>query len=606
MREALTLAGMRPINNVVDITNFVMLEWGQPLHAFDYDRLKQRADQAGQSQPVITVRAAHTGEKMTTLDGVERELDESMLMIADGLGSIAVAGVMGGSETEVSDDTRTIFLEAATFDNISNRRTSQKLKLHSEASHRFSRGIPAQLNPIAARRAAQLMVEHAGGTLVPDIIDTYPVAQAERVAYTTASNVCRLLGMEVPLETIVENLGRLDIASEILPALPAGVSGPSIFGLQIEPGEPVARCLAPWHRLDIQVPADLAEEVARVIGYEDIATTLMSDVLPPAHINDIQRVEEQIRDILTGCGLMETINYALTTPENHDKLVRAEIGTAEKEQQFITLLNPLNVNRRVMRRSLLVSALENAAYNHRYSQRLANFELGRVYLPEKGDGKLPLEERRLSILLTGPRRPASVHPDPAGAEAFDFFDVKGVHEELYARLGLASNGIEYVAKSEHPTFTATSAEIRIHGATQGVIGEIHPLVLQAFDIPGEARIYIADLAVAPLVKSAWRLQPMKPISVYQPVIEDLAFVVREEVSAADVQSAIRQAGGQLLTGTRLFDTYRGQPIPDGHKSLAYKLTYESLEGNLSESRVQDLRTRIIRRVASAVGGALRE
>ncbi len=366
------------------------------------------------------------------------------------------------------------------------------------------------------------------------------------------------------------------------------------------------RCLAPWHRLDIQVHADLAEEVARVIGYEDIATTLMSDVLPPAHINDIQRVEEQIRDILTGCGLAETINYALTTPENHDKLVRAEIGTAEKEQQFITLLNPLNVNRRVMRRSLLVSALENAAYNHRYSQRLANFELGRVYLPEKGDGKLPLEERRLSILLTGPRRPASVHPDPAGAEAFDFFDVKGVLEELCARLGFASNGIEYVAKSEHPTFAASSAEIRIHGAAQGVIGEIHPLVLQAFDIPGEVRVYIADLAVAPLVKSGWRLQPMKPISVYQPVIEDLAFVVGEEVSAAAVQSAIRQAGGQLLTGIDLFDIYRGQPIPEGHKSLAYKLTYESLEGNLSESRVQDLRTRIIRRVASAVGGVLRE
>ncbi len=180
IQEALILAGMRPINNVVDITNFVMLEWGQPLHAFDYDRLKQRADQADQPQPVITVRAAHTGEKMTTLDGVERELDESMLMITDGLGSIAVAGVMGGSETEVSDDTRTIFLEAATFDNISNRRTSQKLKLHSEASHRFSRGIPAQLNPIAARRAAQLMVDYAGGALVPGLIDTYPVTQAER------------------------------------------------------------------------------------------------------------------------------------------------------------------------------------------------------------------------------------------------------------------------------------------------------------------------------------------------------------------------------------------------------------------------------------------
>jgi phenylalanyl-tRNA synthetase beta chain len=606
MQEHLTLAGMRPINNVVDIANYVMLEWGQPLHTFDYDRLKQRARQAGQPEPVITVRTAYAGEKMTTLDGVERDLDESMLMITDGLGCIAVAGVMGGSETEISDETRTIFLEAATFENINNRRTSQKLKLHSEASHRFSRGIPAALNPIAARRAATLMRDYAGGTIVPGMIDTYPVPQAERVIYTTASNVHRLLGMEVGLETIVENLQRLDIASEILPALPEGASGQAIFGLQVEPGEPVARCVAPWHRLDLQVPADLAEEVARIIGYEDITTTLMQDVLPPAHVNDTLRVEEQIRDILTGCGLMETINYALTTPENHDKLVRAEVGTAEKDLQFVTLLNPLTVNRRVMRRSLLVSALENAAYNYRYSQRLASFELGRVYLPEKGDGKLPLEERRLSLLLTGRRRPASVHPDPAGAENFDFFDVKGILEELFARLGVANNGVEYVAKQDHPIFAGTSAEIRFQGAVQGVIGEVHPLILQAFDIPSEARVYVADLAVAPLVKSGWSLQPMKPISVYQPVIEDLAFVVKEEVTAAEVQTAIRQAGGSLLSGIELFDIYRGQPVPEGHKSLAYKLTYESLEGNLSESRVQDLRNRIIRRVASVTGGALRE
>ncbi len=606
MQEYLTLAGMRPINNVVDITNFVMLEWGQPLHAFDYDRLKERATQAGQDVPVITVRAAHAGERMMTLDGVQRDLDESMLMITDTLGSIAVAGVMGGSETEVSDDTRTIFLEAATFDNINNRRTSQKLKLHSEASHRFSRGIPATLNAIAAQRAAQLMHDYAGGEIVPGMIDTYPVPQAERVVYTTASNVQRLLGMEVSVETIAENLRRLDMVCDILPALPADASEQSVFGLRIMAGEPVVRCVAPWHRLDIQVPADLAEEVARIIGYEDIATTLLSDVLPPAHVNDIQRVEEQMRDILTGCGLMETINYALTTPENHDKLTRAEPGTAEREERFIALLNPLNVNRRVMRRSLLVSALENAAYNYRYSTRLANFEIGRVYLPEKGDGKLPLEERRLSLLLTGPRRPASVHPDAAGAEPFDFFDVKGVLEELFARLGLASNGIEYSAANAHPTFAATCAEIRFHGAVQGIIGEIHPLVLQNFDIPGEARVYVADLAIAPLVRSGWRFQPMKPISIYQPVVEDLAFVVGEEVSSADVQSAMRQAGGALLSSVYLFDIYRGQPIPDGQKSLAYKLTYESQEGNLSEARVQDLRNRIIRRVSSAIGGALRE
>jgi phenylalanyl-tRNA synthetase beta chain len=608
MQERLLQAGMRPINNIVDITNYVMLEWGQPLHAFDYDVLKQRAERSGLKQPTITVRTAQAGEKMTTLDGLERELDTSMLMITDSLGSIAVAGVMGGGETEVSEHTRTILLESATFEHINNRRTAQKLKLHSEASQRFSRGIPATLSLVAAKRAASLMRDYASGKIVPGLVDVYPVPQAERVVYTTASDVQRLLGMTVSLESIAENLQRLDISSEILPALPATRAelGQAALGLNVEPGERVLRCVAPWHRLDIQFPADLCEEVARIIGYEDIATTLMSDVLPPAHVNDTLRTEELVRDVLTSLGLMETINYTLTTPEQHDKLNRVDLGTAEREQQFITLLNPLNINRRAMRRSMLVSALENAAYNYRYAQRLASFEIGRVYLPEKGVDKRPLEEHRLSILLTGPRRPASVHSDPAGAEPFDFFDVKGMLETLFARLGLGNNGIEYVAASNQPAFAATAAEIRIHGAVQGSIGEIHPLVLQAFDIPTEARVYVADLALAPLVKPSWRLQPMKPISIYQPVVEDLAFVVGEEVTSAALSTAMRKAGGTLLTHVELFDIYRGQPIPTGHKSMAYQLTYESPEGNLSEARVQDLRTRIIRRVSDAVGASLRE
>jgi len=259
-----------------------------------------------------------------------------------------------------------------------------------------------------------------------------------------------------------------------------------------------------------------------------------------------------------------------------------------------------------MRRSMLVSTLENAAYNHRYSQRLATFEIGRVYLPEKCAGIRPEEERRVSILLTGPRRPASVYADPAGAEQFDFSDLKGIVETLLARLGVANNGVEYVARNNDPTYAATCAELRLHGAVQGVLGEVHPMVLAAFDLPTSARVYVADLAIAPLVKPGYRLQPMKPISVYQPVSEDLAFVVGEEVTSAAVAGAIRQGGGALLTNVELFDIYRGQPIPTGQKSLAYQLTYESTEGNLSESRVQDLRNRIIRRVASTVGGALRE
>src|SRR6266849_3199673 len=385
MQERLTKAGMRPISNVVDITNYVMLEWGQPLHAFDYDLLVERAKKTGNSKPIIIVRKARPGEKMTTLDNVERELDESMLLITDTLGPIAIAGVMGGAETEVHPGTRNVLLESATFDGINNRRTSQKLKLHSEASQRFTRGVPATLNAIAARRASNLMRDYAGGHVVPGMVDNYPVPQAQRVVYTTESDMYRILGMDVELPEIAASLQRLDFVTEAMAELPAPSStlGNATFGLRIEPGEPLLRCTAPWYRLDIQVPADLTEEVARIIGYERINTTLMDDVLPPQHRNLALETEEKMRDILVGCGLQETISYSLTTPENHDRLNREPPGTAEQHVPFVTLVNPLTVKRRVMRRSLLVSALENLAYNYRYTQRFAIFEIGKVYLPKR-------------------------------------------------------------------------------------------------------------------------------------------------------------------------------------------------------------------------------
>ncbi len=572
MQERLTKAGMRPISNVVDITNYVMLEWGQPLHAFDYDLLVERAEKTRHSKPTIIVRRAKPGEKMTTLDGVERELDDSMLMITDTASPIAIAGVMGGMETEVHPGTRNILLESATFDGINNRRTSQKLKLHSEASQRFTKGVPATLNAIAARRAALLMQDYAGGAVVPGMVDNYPQGSPPHI-----------------------------------PSSPAPTDlGNAVFGLHVEAGEPLLRCTAPWHRLDIQVPADLTEEVARVIGYEHIKTTLMDDVLPTQHRNLSLETEESIRDILVGCGLQETINYALTVPENHDKINRDPVGTAEQNTPFITLVNPLSAKRRVMRRSMLVSALENLEYNYRYTQRMAVFEIGRVYLPEQGDGVRPYEESRLCILLVGPRRVSSVHPDPAGAEDFDFFDLKGIVETLLGRLGLQAQEYEFVAQRNNPTFTPTCAALKIHGEVQGILGELRPQVQAEFDVPTDARVYVADIRIAPLMKPSWELRPMEKISNYPPVVEDLAFVVAEEVTAHRLQEAIRKAGGSLLTKVELFDIYRGQPVPADQKSMAYKLTYESLEGNMRDEQVVSIRNRIIRQVAESVGGTLRE
>jgi phenylalanyl-tRNA synthetase beta chain len=346
--------------------------------------------------------------------------------------------------------------------------------------------------------------------------------------------------------------------------------------------------------------------VARVIGYEHIKTTLMDDVLPTQHRNLSLETEESIRDILVGCGLQETINYALTVPENHDKINRDPIGTAEQNTPFITLVNPLSAKRRVMRRSMLVSALENLEYNYRYTQRMAVFEIGRVYLPEQGDGVRPYEESRLSILLVGPRRVSSVHPDPAGAEDFDFFDLKGIVETLLSRLGLQAHEYEFVAQRNNPTFTPTCAALKIHGEVQGLLGELRPQVQAEFDVPTAARVYVADIRIAPLLKPSWELRPMEKISNYPPVVEDLAFVVAEEVTAHRLQESIRKAGGSLLTKVELFDIYRGQPVPAGQKSMAYKLTYESLEGNMRDEQVVSIRNRIIQQVAESVGGTLRE
>ena len=607
MQDRLLKAGMRPISNVVDITNYVMLEWGQPLHAFDYDLLVERAKKAGSPKPTIIVRRAEQGEKMTTLDGVDREFDDSMLLITDTLGPVAIGGVMGGAETEVHEGTRNVLLEAATFDGINTRRTSQKLKLHSEASHRFTRGVPATLNAIGNHRAAGLMHAYAGGHVVPGMIDNYPIPQPERVVYTTVSDMHRILGMHVTLPEIASGLQRLDFMTEPIAALPASPEelGSAVFGLRINSGEQLLRCIAPWHRLDIQVPADLTEEVARIIGYEHIDTSLMDDVLPPQRRNHKLETEENIRDILVGCGLQETISYSLTTVENHDKVMRVPLGSGEEQVPFIKLLNPLSARRNVMRRDMLVSALENLAYNYRYTQRYPVFEIGRVYLPEDGDGVRPQEDMRLCILLTGPRRPSSLYPDPAGVENFDFFDLKGIIETLVQRLGFNGRDVEYIPEN-NPAYTSTSAWIKLQGGSLGIMGEVDPQVLHNFDLPVEASVYAAQIHVNLLIKPSWQLQPMTPISNYPPVVEDLAFIVAEEVPAAQILDAVRKGGGSLLTKVELFDIYRGPQIPAGQKSLAYNLTYESTEKPLTEKQIVDIRNRIIRRVAESVGGKLRE
>ncbi|HZT81983.1 MAG TPA: phenylalanine--tRNA ligase subunit beta, partial [Gemmataceae bacterium] len=404
MRRRLTAAGMRPISNLVDVTNYVMLEWGQPLHAFDYDALRERA---GGKAPVITVRAARKGERLKTLDGVDRELSPENLVIADARGPVAIAGVMGGADTEVSAGTTNVLLESANFDFVSVRRTMRALDLPSEASVRFSKGIHPETVRPAAERAAELMRQHAGGTVSKGLVDCYPAPLPEQVITLEMREVRRQLGIDFPAAE----------AERILRALE----------FKVEPIGPEAlRVTTPPHRRDIQEgPADLIEDLVRIHGHDRLPSTLLADELPEQHTNHALQFEERVRDLLADLGLQEVITYSLTTPER-------EAPLSPPGGEYVRLLNPISAERSVMRHTVLAGVLEVAAANLRHTADVRLFEVGPVYLPRPGE-RLPDEPVRLALALAGRRWPEFWDESARGpAPVLDFFDLKGVMEGLTA------------------------------------------------------------------------------------------------------------------------------------------------------------------------------
>ncbi len=599
MQQRLSRAGMRPINNIVDITNYVMAETGQPLHAFDYDLLVARAKSAGRNKPLIRVRRARSGETMTTLDGAERTLTSDMLLITDASGPVAIAGVMGGADTEVSASTRTILLESATFDGINNRRTAQALRLHSEASHRFTRSIPSTLNPLAVGRAVELMVELAGGKYIAPLADIYPTEQQTPTVCLTASEVQRQLGMTLSLDEIAAALHQLEIATETISNPTSELNGYVQYGLSRVDKEPVLACRPPWHRLDLNIPADLTEEVARIVGYDQVGYTYMAEEIPlhvPSHELE---TEEKIRDILTGIGLQESIGHSYSSPANHHRLIQ-HVTAREPNLEFVELANPYSPEKNVLRRDLLVSTLENLTLNLRHSLRLTAFEIGLEFQPDADLAPFPQEHRALQLVMTGPRHlPYFAHP--VSDAAFDFFDLKGVLETLFSRLSL--NKVSYEASSDD-RYGPYCARILLGDQPIGLVGELHPSVRAAYQLPGQC-IAIANLAIAPLVKPSSDVLQIDPISPYPAVVEDLAFMVDLETPAQQVLTAIRQGGGTALTQVELFDLYQGRPLPEDQKSLAFKVTYQSHTHNLNPKETERIRRKIVQAVAKQTGGELR-
>ena len=572
MQRRLQYAGQRPINNIVDITNYVMLETGQPLHAFDHETL----------QGGIVVRRARPGETMQTLDGVERQLTTDVLLITDDSGPIALAGVMGGAATEVTEGTRHIFLESANFNFVNIRRTSQKLRLHSEAAQRFGRGVDPDLTISALLRASRLMETLGGGTLRPEIADTYPAPPSPKTITLRAGEVTRILGMAFSPADMTRILTSLE------------------FGCTTHDknGDTCLEVTVPSHRLDVSEPADLIEEIARIYGYDEIPTTLIRDVLPPQRSQPHLEGLEQTRDILVSCGLTEILSYSLSSLESINR-ARAE-GPPAVADDYIGLANPISQERQLLRQSLLPSLLETLSTNRRYRQRMALFEIGRVYRPQAGE-ELPLEQRYLGIAVTGPLLPRSWH-DADEPPQFGWTHLKGIIDILVQRLNVPQ--VRFAAATHAALHPARTAALSVNGEALGIAGDVHPRVCERFDL--------ADQPVAMLELNLDLLlahrQPRRyqPISRFPAVLEDVALVVEDDLPAQAVEDAIRTAGGEWLRDVTLFDLYVGEPIPTGKKSLAYALTFQADDRSLTEDEVRVLYRRIQEHTAAELGAAMRE
>jgi phenylalanyl-tRNA synthetase beta chain len=569
VQRRLRLAGIRPINNIVDATNYAMLDQGEPLHAFDYDVLKSRA--GGKKVKIIT-RAAEDGEKLTTLDGNERTLTSTNVLVCDEKGSLSIAGVMGGAESEVAEKTRNILLEGAAWNFINIRKTAKQHNLPSEASFRFSRGVHPSLAETGVRRGLQFMAEWSGGKIAPGLVDAYPLPPKDAVVDVTPRDVKRLLGIDLTVEKISELLTRLEFKCEI--------------------ATDHLRVTSPSHRLDIGEGAiglaDVLEEVARSYGYDNIPATRMADALPPQIGNPVHEWEERVRDILVNLGLQEIVSYRLTSPERESRLI--------VHSEYVTLANPIAPERRVLRQSLPASVLESVEKNAR-AESIAMFEIGPVFEPVEND--LPGEPRKLAMVLTGARMATAW--DVKDSPEFDFYDMKG-------RIELLLSGLRYTDIAYAPTDSVSylhpgkTAEVQISGQAVGVFGELHPLVKERFEL-GDAPVIVAEFDLDAL-RNAIPAYGVTPVSEFPPVYEDIAVIVDESVAAARVESLIRQTGGKTVTNVRLFDVYRGEQIGAGKKSLAYSLTYQS-DKTMTDAEAAAIRNRIVKRLEYEVKAKLR-
>lgn len=568
MQQRLQAAGVRPINNIVDVTNYVMMELGQPLHAFDFSQIAQNT---------ILVRRAKAGEHIITLDDADRELTAEMLVITDPDKAVAVAGVMGGQNSEITATTKTILIESAHFNGASIRRTSKALGLRSEASSRFEKGINKDACQLVADRAVQLIQEMGAGEIVAGYAESYPVPYEKTVVKLRPARVEQVLGLAVPKQTISQILDNLR------------------FNYKTDPKEKAFIVDIPSARSDITMEVDLIEEVARLNGYDKIPTTLPAGATTQGQLSAEQKFANVVKDALTNCGLFEVVSMSFTNPRVLD-LIKAPENSSLRE--VVTVQNPLSEEQRILRTTLVPALLDIISRNvARKNLNVGIFETGMVFHPLKEE-QLPLEKPVIAMAITGQTAGNWQHK----AGKVDFYYMKGIVEILLDQMGI--NDYRFVPESNEPSFhPGATARIEVDGLPVGILGEIHPDVQENYDLPD--RVYLCQLDASMLQQKSNFIKKYSSLPKYPAIERDMAFVAKAEVSAAEITDIISKAGGRLLKEVRLFDVYQGKQIEAGYKSVAFSLLYQAEDRTLTDEEVNKLHDKIEKELAEKVGAELR-
>lgn len=568
LRQRLEAQGVRAINNIVDVTNYVMMELGQPLHAFDYHRLNGHR---------IVVRRAQPNETFVTLDGQNHQLGQDMLLICDASQGVAVAGIMGGLNSEITPETNTVLIESAHFQPTGTRRTAKTLDLSTESSYRFERGVDPEGVITALDRAAQLMVELGDGELATGRLDVYPVPIKVEPIELRVSKTNRFLGTDLSREEISKHLASIQLKVR-------------------SAGEDLLVVDPPTFRADLTREVDLMEEVARLAGYDLIPSASPMARLAPAKPAEDQVIRQHTKQILASLGFCEIVSYSFISPRAIELL---RLKEDDQRQQLLPLRNPLSEDQAVMRTSLVPGMLETAARNQRQNNfNLRLVELSKVFFP-KGDEELPEERFNLCGLLSGMRRPAAWN-EPT--QSVDFFDAKGALEALFLDLGIRHVRWDKTALAPYLNPEA-AARILLADAYLGDVGEVHSRVLESFDIKGP--VYLFDIDFDLLVGKTVSLKKFQPLPKFPAINRDLAVVVSNSVAAQDLLDYLEEHRPQHAEYITLFDQYRGKQLAKDRKSLAFRITYRSTERSLTDPEVNEIHTELSQKVVEAFKAQLR-